>query len=97
MSNLYWLHEAHLKRTKHLFPKSRGVARVDDRRVLSGIIHVIRNGLRWRDAPSDYVPHKTLYNRWARWSKMSVFARILTELVAKRGRDGPISAWGGCR
>ena len=53
MSHLYWLHEAHLKRIKHLFPKSRGVAQVDGRRVLSGIIHVIRNGLRWRDAPSD--------------------------------------------
>jgi transposase len=30
--------------------------------VVSGIIHVIRNGLRWRDAPVDYRPHKTLYN-----------------------------------
>jgi len=83
MSHLFWLKHEHLKRIQHLFPKSRGVARVDDRRVLSGIIHVIRNGLRWRDAPSDYGPHKTLYNRWARWSQMGVFIRILTELAAK--------------
>ena len=75
--------DEHLKRIQHLFPKPRGVARVDDRRVLSGIIHVIRNGLRWRDAPSDYVPHKTLYNRWARWSQLGVFIRIVTELAAQ--------------
>ncbi|MFY9210831.1 MAG: IS5 family transposase [Aestuariivita sp.] len=83
MSHLFWLDQERLNRIKHILPKPRGVARVDDRRVLSGIIHVIRNGLRWRDAPSDYGPHKTLYNRWARWSHMGVFARILTELAAQ--------------
>jgi transposase len=70
MSHLFWLHEAHLKRNQHLFPKPRGVARVDDRRDLSGIIHVIQNGLSWRNAPTDYGPRKTLYNRWARWFHM---------------------------
>lgn len=83
MSHLYWLDHKHLKRIQHTFPKPRGVARADDRKVLSGIIHVIRNGLRWRDAPPDYGPHKTLYNRWARWSRMGVFARILTELASE--------------
>ena len=72
MWHLFWLHEAHFKRIQHLFPKPRGVARVDDRRVLSGIIHVIRKGLRWRDAPPDYGLHKTLYNRWGRWSIASL-------------------------
>ena len=43
--------------------KSHGKARVDDRRVLSGIIFINRNGLRWCDAPKEYGPHKTLYNR----------------------------------
>ena len=43
--------------------------RVDDRRVLSGIVFVNRNGLRWRDAPKDYGPHKTLYDRWKRWGE----------------------------
>ena len=54
-----------------------------DQRVLNGIIFIIRNGLRWRDAPLDYGPHKTLYNRWFRWSRMGVFARILQELVSQ--------------
>jgi transposase len=59
---------------------------VDDRRVHSGIIFVNRDGLRWRDAPAAYGPPKTLYNRWLRWSRMSVFARMLLEL-AKAGQD----------
>jgi transposase len=42
--------------------------------VLSGIIFVNRNGLRWRDAPREYGPH-TLYNRWKRWGAMGVFTR----------------------
>jgi transposase len=58
------------------------VPRVDDRRVLSGIIFINRNGLRWCDAPKEYGPCKTLYNRWKRWSDMSVFARIMTGLAA---------------
>lgn len=84
MPHLFWLDQESFKRIKHIFPKPRGIARVDDRRVLSGIIHVIRNGLRWRDAPLDYGPHMTLYSQWARWwSQVGVFARILTELAAQ--------------
>lgn len=70
MSDLYWLTEEQMDRLRPFFPKSHGKPRVDDRRVLSGIIFVNRNGLRWRDAPREYGPHKTLYNRWKRWSAM---------------------------
>ena len=83
MSNLYWLSEAQMERLRPYFPKSRGRARVYDRRVLSGIIFINRNGLRWCDAPAEYGPPKTLYNRWKRWSDMGVFARILMGLGAK--------------
>jgi putative transposase len=51
--------------------------------MLSGIIFVIRNGLRWRDVPRDYGPHKTIYNRFIRWSRLGVFNRIFAELSAK--------------
>ncbi len=44
---------------------------------------MIRNGLRWRDAPKDYGPHKTIYNRFVRWSRLGVFNRIFAELSAK--------------
>jgi|TARA_B100001971_G_scaffold204875_1_gene221592 transposase len=85
MSDLFWLTTAQLKRIEPHFPLSHGVPRVDDQRVLSGIIHVIRNGLRWRDAPKDYGPHKTLYNRFVRWSRMGVFDRIFASLSGEGG------------
>ncbi len=85
MSDLFWLSRAQMRRIEPYFPLSHGVARVDDRRVLSGIIFVIRNGLRWRDAPKDYGPHKTIYNRFIRWSRLGVFNRIFAALAAKGG------------
>ncbi|WP_415518859.1 MULTISPECIES: IS5 family transposase [Gluconobacter] len=66
---------------RSFFSKSHGKPRVDDRRVLSGIIFVNRNGLRWRDAPREYGPHKTLYNRWKRWSAMGIFIRMMEGLT----------------
>ena len=67
------------------FPKSHGKPRVDDKRVLSGIIFINRNGLRWRDAPREYGPHKTLYSRWKRWSEKGIFARMMIGLAAEHG------------
>jgi transposase len=59
------------------------VPRVDDRRVISDIGHVIRNGVMWRDAPAAYGPHKTLYNRFVRWSRAGVFDRAFATLAAE--------------
>lgn len=87
----FWLSEAQFARLKPLLPdKVRGVPRVDDRRVISGIIHVIRNGLMWRDAPSEYGPHKTLYNRFVRWSVAGVFNRIFEALAAESRSTGVV-------
>jgi hypothetical protein len=61
MSDKFWLTEAQLTPLKPYFPRSRGIPRVDDQRVISGIIHVIWNRLRWRDAPEVYGAHKILY------------------------------------
>ena len=82
MSDLYWLTDEQMERLRPYFPKSHGKSRVDDRRVLSGIVFVNRNGLRWRDAPREYGPHKTLYNRWKRWGDMGVFLRMMEGLAA---------------
>ena len=81
----FLLTPAQMRRLSPHFPLSHGIARVDDRRVLSGIIYVIRNGLQWRDAPAAYGPHKTLYNRFVRWSRMGVFDRIFAALSAEGG------------
>ena len=83
MSNLFWLTDAQMARLRPFFPKSHGVPRVDDRRVLSGIIFINRNGLRWCDGPKEYGPPKTLYNRWKRWGEMGVFARIMEGLASE--------------
>jgi putative transposase len=85
MSDLIWLSKAQMRRIEPHFPLSHGVPRVDARRVVSGIIFVIRNGLRWRDAPAAYGPHKTIYNRFVRWSRLGVFNRIFAALAAKGG------------
>ena len=86
MSELWLLSEAQMRLIDPYFPLSHGIPRVDDRRIVSGIIFVIRNGLRWRDAPPAYGPHKTIYNRFIRWSRLGVFNRIFAGLAAKAGK-----------
>lgn len=71
-----------MDRLRPSFPKSHGRFRVDDCSVLSGIIFVNRNGMRWRDAPWEYGLHKTLYNRWKRWGAMGIFMRMMDGLYA---------------
>jgi transposase len=87
MSGIFWLSDAQMARLEPYFPKSQGEPRVDGRRVLSGIIFIKRNGLRWRDAPREYGPQKTLYNRWKRWSDRGVIARIMAGLAAEHGEE----------
>ena len=83
MSDHYWLSETQIERIKPYFPRSQGVPRVDDRRVLSGIIYVLKRGLQWRNAPSEYGPDKTLCNHFFQWSRMGVFERIFKELSSQ--------------
>ena len=90
MRDLFYLSETQFNRIKPYFPLSHGVPRVDDLRVISGIIYVIRNGLQWKDGPREYGPHKTLYNRFVRWSRMGVFNRIFAELAGKEERAGQL-------
>jgi transposase len=85
MSDLFLLSRTQMRRIEPFFPRPRGLPRVDDRRVISGIIYVIRHGLQWKDAPRAYGPHKTLYNRFVRWSRRGVFARIFAALAAEPG------------
>jgi transposase len=96
MSNLFWLTDAQMARLRPFFPKSHGVPRVDDPlpgngllanrergRVLSGIIFINRNDLRWCDAPKEHGPAKTLYNRWKRWGDKGIFARMMEGLASE--------------
>jgi putative transposase len=86
MTEMILLSEDQMSRISPFFPLSHGMPRVDERRVISGISFVIRNGLWWRDVPASYGPHETIYNRFVRWSEMGVFGRIFVDL-AKGGGD----------
>jgi transposase len=83
MGDLSLLSERQMARISPYFPLARGVPRVDDLRVVSGIVYVIRNGLQWTDAPKEYGPHKTLYNRSMRWSRLGVLDRIFAALASE--------------
>ena len=81
MSKLFWLKEEHMEIIRPQLPKSRGIPRVCDLRVLSGIIHIQIGGLRWTDAAAEYGPAKTLYARWRCWSGNGVILDIFRALV----------------
>src|ERR1700694_1125318 len=69
-SALFWLSDAEWAKLEPLMPRGRrGAHRVDDRRVISGIVHMLRSGGRWRDCPGAYGPYTTIYNRFNRWSR----------------------------
>jgi transposase len=83
MRNLCWQSEDQIPQLRPFFPKGHANLCVDDRPVLNGIIFINRNGLRWSDAPKEYGPAKTLYNRWKRWGDMGVFARMMEGLASE--------------
>jgi transposase len=84
MGHLFWLSdEAWAAIQPHLPTNQPGARRVDDRRVISGILHVLKTGCRWRDCPKEYGPHTTIYNRFNRWSRRRLWLRILEALVAE--------------
>ena len=89
MSDFFWFSNAQWARIGPLLPTdTRGMARVDDRRVLSGIVHALRNGGRWADCPREvYGPKKTLYNRFVRWAERGIWERIFSALAG--GEDAP--------
>ena len=88
ISEGFWLSDEQWQRLAPLLPnKSRGVKRVDDRRGISGIVHVPRSGGRWTDVPTSYGPRKTLYNRFVRWAAKGIWA----ELFTRWGRRRPAS------
>ena len=82
----FWLTDSQFaKLAPHLPRDTRGKPRVDDRRVISGIVHVLKSGGRWVDAPDFYGPRKTLYNRFVRWAAKGVWVRLFQALAQVGG------------
>ena len=86
---LYWLSDAEWQRLEPLLPRGRrGAHRVDDRRVISGIMHMLRSGARWRDCPPEYGPYTTIYNRFNRWSRQGIWLAIFKAVTGCTGVIG---------
>jgi len=82
----FWLTDAQfVKISPHLPTDTRGKASVDHRRVISGIVQVLKSGGRWVDAPPEYGPKKTLYNRYVRWATKGVWVQLFEALAAAGG------------
>jgi transposase len=88
MANEFWLSDAQWATIDPLLPKNRpGARRVDDRRVISGIVHVLRAGCRWQDCPSCYGPPTTIYNRFHRWSARGLWQKLFRALMTASPND----------
>ena len=87
--DLFWLSDDEWARIEPWLPRGRrGARRVDDRRVISGIIHMLKTGARWRDCPAAYGPYTTIYNRFNRWSKQGVWEDVFYVLTGSSGVIG---------
>jgi len=85
--NLFWLNDEQWARiAPHLPTDVRGVERKDDRRVISGIVHVLKSGCRWQDCPPEYGPHTTIYNRFTRWAQRGIWENLFRQF-AGNGRS----------
>ena len=92
MAEVFWLSDEQWAVIEPFMPKNQpGPERQDDRRVISGILHVLTSGCRWKDCPADYGPRTTVYNRFNRWSHRGFWRAMLTAL-AKAGWSGEASA-----
>ena len=92
MAKLFWLSGEEWARIEPLLPsRRRGAHRVDDRRVISGIMHMLRSGARWRDCPAAYGPYTTIYNRFNRWSRQGVWSGIFAALTGSTGMIGTMA------
>lgn len=88
--NLFWLSDEQWRAIEpHLPTDVRGKDRVDDRRVISGILHVLKSGCRWCDCPPEYGPPTTIYNRFVRWAERGIWERLFRTLAA-RGRSAEV-------
>jgi len=89
-AGLFWLNDRQWARIERHLPNGLpGPERDDDRRIISGIIHMLQSGARWRDCPREYGPYTTIYNRFNRWAKKDRW-RAIFEALAKPGNEAVV-------
>jgi transposase len=83
---IYWLGDEAWSVIEPHLPRGRpGAPRVDDRRVISGILHILKSGCRWRDCPAAYGPRTTIYNRYNRWARQGIWRQLFERLAGAGG------------
>src|SRR5271168_734810 len=81
MPDNFWLSDGQwVAIAAHLPMVHTGPVRQDDRRIISGIVHRLREGCRWRALPAEYGPYTTVFNRYNRWSKRGLWQDIFAAL-----------------
>ena len=89
MAGEFWLDDEQWAAIEPLLPTHQsGAHRKDDRRIISGIIHVLKTGCRWQDCPERYGPPTTIYNRFNRWRKAGIWDRLMDAIIA--AHDGKV-------
>src|SRR5579864_4741724 len=97
-SALFWLSDAEWSKIEPLMPRGRrGARRVDDRRVISSIIHMLRSGARWRDCPPEYGPYTTIYNRFNRWSRQGIWLAMFKAVTGSPGNRRSLNRQLACQ
>ena len=97
MADYFWFSDVQWARIEPLLPKNvRGKERVDDRRVLSGIVHALKCGGRWADCAGVYGPKKTLYNRFVRWAERGIWEAIFSALAGAEDAPGRLFIDSSC-
>ena len=79
------LNDIEWRAIKPLLPKARGIKRVDDRRVLNGILWRLRTGRSWASIPELYAPSGTCHARFIRWRDAGIWSRIVVAVLDTRG------------
>ena len=93
MAGEFWLDDEQWAAIEPLLPTHQsGAHRKDDRRIISGIIHVLQSGCRWKDAPSEYGCYTTLYNRYNRWSARGIWQYLFREIVGTLSDEADLAA-----
>ena len=91
-ANLFWFSDEQWAKIEPFIPSNRrGVKPKNNRRILSGIMHVLKSGCPWVDCPPEYGPAKTVYNRFNRWSVQGIWQNIFEAAAEKVARPEQVA------
>ena len=88
--NRHDLSEQQWRKVAQLLPAHRRASTLGDRNFVNAVVYLLKTGCPWRDLPERFGPWKTIYNRFARWSKRGVWARVFEALQTRVDRGAAL-------